>query len=745
MAQYITPTMLIPVAVIALLLTFFFYYWSLSAGPRNILEAARLPAGKPMTFAGKRHPMEKKDALPLLVLTAVYALTAFFRLGALSAPQTTVDLSGGQSAEITLDGPVQLKTLWYFSGLGTGDYNLEYSADGEHWSTLWQRKDDDGKVEAYYWSSQEGFGPGYAMPQKYNDLFKWKEIEFDNPQYVQYLRFTGKENRDGPLELAEVALFDMDGNRVLPTAASPLLDEQDAVPETISWYNSTYFDEIYHARTAQEHIEGVYPYEVSHPPLGKLILSIGIRLFGMTPFGWRFMGALFGVGMLPILYVFLKNMFGKTVAASCGTALFAFDFMHLTQTRIATIDTYGVFFILLMYFFLYRYLTLPAGSSFAKGALPLFLSGLFWGLGASSKWTVIYGGLGLAVLYFIGLAFQCRDWPRDAQGRRAGLGPWLGKTLAFSVLCFIVIPFCIYTASYLPYAQAKGVDLSLANTLSGAGRSLPVLFQNVVGKFTQGADFTAASIPTDSLPGIMSQNQWFMFTYHEGVTDSHPYSSRWYQWLVDARPILYYLDNTSGAGEGLKAAFGCFNNPVVAWGGLFALLTAAAHAFRTRVGKAGFFLLSCLFAVMAVVKVDGVLELFPVRSAEYWGILALLAVCALLYLGFGAFSTCFLSGYSGKALFILVGYLSQLVPWMLIGRTTFEYHYFPSTLFLVLALCWVFDDLMERRPAGWKTGVYGITGGAVALYFLFYPVLVGLMTPTWYTTNLLKWLPSWPF
>lgn len=115
------------------------------------------------------------------------------------------------------------------------------------------------------------------------------------------------------------------------------------------------------------------------------------------------MGTLFGVCMLPILYVFLKNLFGRTAVAACGTCLFAFDFMHLTQTRIATIDTYGVFFILLMYFFLYRYLTLPAGTPFRRGALPLFLSGLFWGIGAASKWTVIYGAAGLAVLYFIGL------------------------------------------------------------------------------------------------------------------------------------------------------------------------------------------------------------------------------------------------------------------------------------------------------------------------------------------------------
>ena len=70
-------------------------------------------------------------------------------------------------------------------------------------------------------------------------------------------------------------------------------------------------------------------------------MSLGILLFGMTPFGWRFMGTLFGVLMLPLLYIFLKNLFGKRAVAACGTILFAADFMHLTKTRIGTIDTYG--------------------------------------------------------------------------------------------------------------------------------------------------------------------------------------------------------------------------------------------------------------------------------------------------------------------------------------------------------------------------------------------------------------------
>jgi dolichyl-phosphate-mannose--protein O-mannosyl transferase len=63
------------------------------------------------------------------------------------------------------------------------------------------------------------------------------------------------------------------------------------------------FDEVYHAKTAYEYIRKVLPDEDTHPPLGKAIIALGIQIFGMTPFGWRFMGILFGILMLPLLYV----------------------------------------------------------------------------------------------------------------------------------------------------------------------------------------------------------------------------------------------------------------------------------------------------------------------------------------------------------------------------------------------------------------------------------------------------------
>jgi hypothetical protein len=580
LAQYITPTLLMPLAVLAAVFVFFGYYWSTAAPRPGTLDwITERERRTPLSFAAAVHPMTAGDAAPLLALTAVYAVTAFWGLGSFTNPQTFQSFSQSKTVEFSLEEEITLSKVAYYTGLSTGSYTLSCSADGMHWDTL------------------------PVLEQSYADLFKWLTVApGEGAVQARYFRLTAS-GRD--MELGELAFYGPDGLLALSLDGAGLLfDEQEQVPAEGSYYNSAYFDEIYHARTAYEHIRGIYPYEVSHPPLGKLIIGLGIRAFGMTPFGWRCMGALFGVLMLPLVYVFAKNLFGKTALAFCAAALFASDFMHLTQTRIATIDTYGVVFILAMYYFFYRWLALPADAPFGRSALFLFLSGLSFGVGAACKWTVLYGGAGLALLYLIHFINVLRDG-----NRRCAFAPWALKTVLFSIAVFVVLPAVIYCLSYLPYAQAKG-DPTLAGLLS-----------------------------------IVRDNQVFMFTYHKGVTAEHPYSSRWWQWLFDIRPILYYRSEVTA--DGLRSAFAAFNNPVLSWTGLLGVAALGVQAVRRR---------------------------------------------------------------CGKALFLLIGYLAQLLPWLFISRPTFAYHYFPSALFLVFAVAYLMDGMAEKDGERWRPAVYGLTG-----------------------------------
>lgn len=558
------------------------------------------PASAVLEVRGKSS-FRRADAVALSIITLVYAAVAFTGLGDTDAPQSFHEFRSGESVIIDLGQVRDIDSIMIYSGLNTGSYRIEASDDGEGWFDM------------------------CSFEQNYVALFKWNSVELDalSTGAARYLRLTAA----GDVRLGEIAIR-CGGELTGSSSDAPeLFDEQDTVPEYQHYTNSTYFDEIYHARTAFENLEGIYPYEISHPPLGKLIIAIGISLFGMTPFGWRFSGTLIGVLMLPVMYALLKRMFSSVRVCACATAIFAFDFMHFTQTRIATIDSYSVFFILLMYLFMYMYITDGKRRYLA-------LSGLFFGIGAACKWTCFYAGAGLAVIWLI-------HWIHNFEIKA------FIKNCAFCVVFFVLVPAMIYYASYYPYGKALGLD--------GVGMYFSSDYANMV-----------------------LDNQEFMFSYHSGVHSEHPYSSRWWQWVIDDRPILYYLKYF---GDGTRSSFGAFLNPGLCWAGLIAV---------------------CLCAVFAVRRRDKLSQ------------------------------------------FIVIGYLAQLLPWVFITRTTFEYHYFPSSVFLVLALARIFS-LMEGNTKGWKFNVYGLTGLSCALFIAFYPVLSGVRVNAELATNLLKWLPNWPF
>ncbi len=634
------PAALWAIPALAAALAFFFYFRFACRPRQNSLEWIAMEERRPrrLTLSLPRHPMKGSDVIPMLLVTMVYAATAFFGLGRVTSPESWVTVDESSVLTFSYADVVEVDEIAWFTVIGTGSYTLEYSADGEHW----------GSVE---------------LEQEYNDLLKWnflpltetedEEVEPHGVIAAKMFRLTAADiDREEGLWLGELVLRS-NGAALTPVyaddEAAPLFDEPGEWTEQATYLNSSYFDEIYHVRTAIEHLEGVYPYEVSHPPLGKLILSLGMLIFGVTPFGWRFMGTLFGVLMLPVLYIFLKNLFGKTAVAFCGTCLFAFDFMHLVQTRIATIDTYGVFFILLSYYFMYRWLAVPAGAKLRHFVLPLFLSGLFWGIGCACKWTVVYAGIGLALLWLLGLICKGKEWSMLARQHPDYPLPRFSLhvigTFFLSLLFFVAVPAAVYIAAYIPYALARG------------------------------------GLTAENLLTTVWDNQVFMFTYHRGVHDPHPYSSDWYQWIVDGRPILYYRDLTRLSADGTKSLFASFNNPLVSWTGLGAFFVTLWESFRRK---------------------------------------------------------------NGRALFILVAILSQFVPWLAIGRVLFAYHYFPTLLFLVFAIALMMDRMLERRRKGCRLAVYGLTGYAVILYGVFYPALTGLYVPAWYSAVFLRWFPSWP-
>jgi Predicted integral membrane protein len=624
--------------------------------PVHALTQAELTLSEELLLQGLRNPespsrkLQRKDWLWMSMITLVYAAIALVNLGStVSFDSGWKADRNGQSFYVDFGKPVHISQVNSFNGVGVGNYKWEFSS-----------------------STPDQWSNPIEIEQKVGDNLKWTVNPVD--QTVRYAKLTVTK---WGFTMQEVAFYPEGSNQPIPIqqivdsadsntdqedaslAGSRLFDEQADAVYKPDYLNSSYFDEIYHARTAYENLHGIKAYENTHPPLGKLLIAVGIKLFGLSPFGWRIVGTLFGVAMLPIIYLFALQLFRKTGYAATATILFAADFMHFTQTRIATIDVYGVFFIMLMFYFMNKYREMSFyRSPLWKTLVPLFWAGLLFGIGVASKWIVIYGGAGLAVMLALVLIERYREQaaarrvlaireeneghPEDEAYRRASRSFIKNTllTLASCMVFFVAIPLVIYCLSYIPVLHVKG-DTYTAERLI--------------------------------------EYQEHMYDYHSKLVATHPYSSQWWEWPFMKRPVWYY--NGKNLEPGQVSSISSFGNPLIWWTGIFAVIAALYISVKRK----------------------------------------------------------------DKRMYVLwIAYLSQYLPWMLVPRLTFLYHYFAMVPFMILAIVYIFIRVEEgRKNIRWIRLAYA--GIAVVLFIMYYPVISGMEVSKEYVMIALRHFDSWVF
>jgi len=328
-----------------------------------------------------------------------------------------------------------------------------------------------------------------------------------------------------------------------------------------------YFDEVYHAFTAREMLAGNpaawefwntppdgFAYEWTHPPLAKLFMAFGMLIFGINPFGWRFFGALFGVGIIFLTYLLGKKLFKSEPVGLFGALLLSFEGLTFVQTRIGMNDAYFLFFMLLSLWFLLskRY----------------FLSGLFWGASLASKWTALY------TIFIFGFYFIYQFVQMDKKERLK----FIGRMVFTIPICFIVVPIFIYFLSYLPFFFLEHPMIAQQVDKKSAIVKIEQTVCPTLG-FSQKI--------CDNLAVLWSIQQQ-MYWYHTRLSATHPFQSAWYSWPFDARPVWYYVRS-----EDSKVA-NIYNlgNPVILWFGILALFHTLWQAVKTRSFALIFVLLS---------------------------------------------------------------------------------------------------------------------------------------------------------
>lgn len=494
----------------------------------------------------------KIDWIIIGVMVVVYSIISFVNLGSFTNPQTFLEFQySGEEASFTLAEAKEVSHIRMYAGSEIGSYDIFISSDGNNYEQ--------------------------ATTVTQNSVFAWNDFQID--KNFQYLKIISKNEGS---YIGEIQLYDNYGNKIELTSESEtaklLIDEKDTVPATISYLNSTYFDEIYFARSAYEYVHGIPTVEWVHPPLGKLIMAIPVLLFGMSTFAYRLMGNIAGILMIPVIYALAKNIFKNRKWAILAGLLMMFDCFHFAQTRMGTVDSFLVLFIMLSALFMYKYIVLENDAKLKTKLVNLFLSGLFIGCAIATKWTGFYAGLALAIVFFANIIYR-----NVGKGKEKDKD--LGKIILSCFVFFVGIPLLIYVLSYLLF---------------------PIVYPGKV----------------EGISGLIKQTQ-DMYTYHSTLEATHPFTSEWYTWPAMVKPVWYYVGYFGG---GMKGTIVGIGNPAIWWFGIIASIFVLIMALLRRKREDWFILVFILATWLPYVFIGRIMFMYHYFPTLPFIVLAIVAL-----------------------------------------------------------------------------------------------------------------------
>ena len=289
------------------------------------------------------------------------------------------------------------------------------------------------------------------------------------------------------------------------------------------------FDEIYYATNAQSLLQNGVEIDsksglaqfIVHPPTGKWLIAIGIKLFGYNEFGWRSAAAIVGSISIILMYFTAKKLFNNQLLSVFSAALISMDGLHLVHSRIALLDIFLLFFIQI------------AVLAFLHSKY--WLSALTLALACSVKWS------GLYVLIALALYVLVTDFRRHRYlGADHPIRDLLQKNFLYRFLQFGIFPVLIYVGSWFSwFATDKGWDRNFSSN------------------------------PLFSLWHYHAE----ILNFHTKLNDSHPYSANPWSWSIQGRPTSFFYETPkSCGGTSCSQEILAIGTPILWWAATLALL-----------------------------------------------------------------------------------------------------------------------------------------------------------------------------
>lgn len=347
------------------------------------------------------------------------------------------------------------------------------------------------------------------------------------------------------------------------------------------------------------------PSMVVHPEVGKWLIALGEKAFGMDPFGWRVSAAVAGALMVLVMCRLARRMTGSTLLGCTAGLLLSLDGLQFVLSRLALLDIFLALFTLMAVACLVndrdwsrarlaREIVTPVGDGWGPVRALLWrpwllAGGVCFGLAVGTKWTALYP---LA-------AFGLLTWLWSAGARRSFGVRWpvLRSAVVDGLPAFgylVVVGFVVYLVSWTGWlVHADQYEEHLSNTQYSTfesghceGDSLTIDDTDPDGQWPTATERDARGLGevTQSLRSLWSYHQdvWTFHTHFLNCS-THDYASKPSGWLLLNRPVGVAADTGIEPGtRGCDAPAGSdclrqvllIGTPTIWWGGILALLFA---------------------------------------------------------------------------------------------------------------------------------------------------------------------------
>ncbi|MFH9549189.1 dolichyl-phosphate-mannose--protein mannosyltransferase [Streptomyces sp. NPDC017435] len=290
---------------------------------------------------------------------------------------------------------------------------------------------------------------------------------------------------------------------------------------------------------------------VAHPPTGKWVIAAGEWMFGLTPFGWRFMTALLGTLSVLMLCRTGRRLFRSTALGCLAGLLLAVDGLHVVMSRTALLDLVVSFFVLAAF----SCLLLDRDHARARlaAALPVgadgrarpdqdtggragtgwrpwrSAAGLFLGLAAATKWNGLYF---LACFMVLTLLWDVGS--RRVAGARHPYRAVLRKDFGWSALSVVPVAVATYLATWTGwFLSDDGYGRHWADGRSGTWSWVPAALRS------------------------LWHYEYGVYRFNIGLHIPHKYESNPWSWLVLGRPVLFHYESPQPGRDGCHTAGAC--------------------------------------------------------------------------------------------------------------------------------------------------------------------------------------------